>query len=104
MSSSITYTLTVALVDATASAAYPVSDYTWKTIQAHVVGAGSYLVQASSDGTNYINIGAAITVGDEFRTTEDAAAIPRAIKFLRIYTTTHAAGSTFEITLHNPNG
>lgn len=66
-------------------AALPVDRYTFKSI--HVKpDTGSYTLDVSNDGTNWVNFSTAITT-ETFLTTEDPTnPLPKAVNFMRIVT------------------
>ena len=91
--------------DATAGTAHRITNYESKSVIAHVEGAGSFLIQVSNDGTNWVTVGAAITIGDVLRYSEDTTApLPKSVNHIRIFTTTFEAASTFSFHGIDPNG
>lgn len=105
MASTRHFNLTPGASNGTAGESHRVLDWTHKSIVALVAGGGDYLIQVSNDEVTWFTVGGNITAGTSLRSTDDTTApIPKAVAFLRVFTTTFNSGDTFSFCGHQPNG
>ena len=90
MSVQETREMNVADSDGVAGDPFTVERFIHKSVQ-FFLASGSYLLQVSNDGSDWFNIGGAITTNTLLTTEDPTNPIPKSIKLMRIFTTTVAS-------------